>query len=187
MKKKSVLPLSLRQLGNRSGDSWQWRGTLTTVNPIGTEDLAVRAGSSVEVSALCVAIDEGVSVTLTGEALLEGTCVRCLKPISKTSDFSRTEIYYYSDQLRKLIAETPEDQLPDWDENYQLFSTSELDLEPLLIDAIVPKIALNVLCDPNCQGLCVDCGVVLAEAEPDHHHEQIDPRWNALADFFGKE
>ena len=33
--------------------------------------------------------------------------------------------------------------------------------------------------------LCPDCGVVLAEAEPGHHHDKIDPRWAKLAELAG--
>ncbi|MDB2202599.1 hypothetical protein PM080_23320, partial [Mycobacteroides abscessus subsp. abscessus] len=33
------------------------------------------------------------------------------------------------------------------------------------------------------QGLCPDCGIALATAEPGHHHDKIDPRWAKLANF----
>ncbi|HOW94423.1 MAG TPA: DUF177 domain-containing protein, partial [Mycolicibacterium fallax] len=32
-------------------------------------------------------------------------------------------------------------------------------------------------------GLCPHCGIALATAEPDHHHEILDPRWAKLADL----
>ena len=37
------------------------------------------------------------------------------------------------------------------------------------------------LCGPDCQGLCPDCGIPMATAEPGHRHEKIDPRWAKLA------
>ena len=36
------------------------------------------------------------------------------------------------------------------------------------------------LCSEDCPGLCPDCGVALATAEPGHHHDKIDPRWAKL-------
>ena len=36
------------------------------------------------------------------------------------------------------------------------------------------------LCGPDCEGLCPDCGIPMATAEPGHHHEKIDPRWAKL-------
>ena len=39
------------------------------------------------------------------------------------------------------------------------------------------------VCGDDCAGLCPDCGVPLATAEPGHQHEKIDPRWAKLAEF----
>ena len=64
---------------------------------------------------------------------------------------------------------------------------SRLDLEPLLIDAIVPQIPYSVLCSPDCPGLCPECGIMLAKAEAGHHHEKIDPRWSVLANLFDEQ
>ena len=47
-----------------------------------------------------------------------------------------------------------------------------LDLEPALRDAVVLELPLSPLCEDGCQGLCVECGVRLADAEPGHRHEQ---------------
>jgi uncharacterized protein len=40
------------------------------------------------------------------------------------------------------------------------------------------------VCQDDCPGLCPQCGVRLADAEPDHHHDVIDPRWAKLATVF---
>ena len=55
-----------------------------------------------------------------------------------------------------------------------------LDLEPALRDAIVLELPLSPLCEDGCQGLCVECGVRLADAEPGHGHEQRGTMWAAL-------
>jgi uncharacterized protein len=56
-----------------------------------------------------------------------------------------------------------------------------LDLEAVLRDAVVLALPLNPVCDEECPGLCPGCGIRLADAEPGHRHEEIDPRWEALA------
>jgi uncharacterized protein len=56
-----------------------------------------------------------------------------------------------------------------------------LDLEPVVRDAVVLALPFNPLCDPDCQGLCVSCGVRMADAEPGHSHDEVDPRWASLA------
>ena len=53
------------------------------------------------------------------------------------------------------------------------------DLEALLRDNLVEALPLQPVCKPDCRGLCPQCGVDLNE-HPDHHHEVLDDRWDAL-------
>jgi uncharacterized protein len=58
----------------------------------------------------------------------------------------------------------------------------ELDLEPVVRDAISLAEPIAPLCRQDCPGLCVTCGAELA-ADPGHAHADadIDPRLAALA------
>lgn len=183
--KKAVIPLELTGLGSGEGDSKSWQVKVALPAAIGTEDMAVPAGQSLDLQVLAVAISEGVSLSVSGAACAEGSCVRCLQPVEKSLDFSLSRIYYYPDELAHLLNEVSDDSsvYADLDEAYQVQPDSRLDLEPLLIDAIVPQIPYSVLCSPDCPGLCPECGIMLAEAEAGHHHDTIDPRWSALADL----
>jgi uncharacterized protein len=59
-----------------------------------------------------------------------------------------------------------------------------LDLEPALRDAVVLALPMSPLCRDDCPGLCVECGVPLADAGLGHRHEAApDPRWAALRQF----
>ena len=61
-----------------------------------------------------------------------------------------------------------------------------LDLEPALHDALVLALPLAPLCREDCPGLCVECGVRLAQAGPDHGHgPAVDPRWAGLPQLDG--
>lgn len=53
------------------------------------------------------------------------------------------------------------------------------DLEPVLVDTVVPALPFQPVCREDCPGLCSECGAHLAD-DPDHHHEVLDPRWAAL-------
>ena len=55
-----------------------------------------------------------------------------------------------------------------------------VDLEQPIIDAVGLALPFAPTCGPDCAGLCPECGIPLATAEPGHHHEQIDPRWAKL-------
>lgn len=187
--KKATIPLELTGLGSSEGDSKTWQLQVTLPTAIGTEDMAVPAGQSLDLQLLAVAISEGVSLSVSGAARAEGNCVRCLQPVKKSLDFSLSRVYYYPEELAHLLNEVSEDSIvyADLDEAYQVQPDSRLDLEPLLIDAIVPQIPYSVLCSPDCPGLCPECGIMLAKAEAGHHHEKIDPRWSVLANLFDEQ
>ncbi|HEV3054330.1 MAG TPA: DUF177 domain-containing protein, partial [Solirubrobacteraceae bacterium] len=51
-------------------------------------------------------------------------------------------------------------------------------------DALALALPAQMLCRPDCPGLCPVCGVSLNEAGPDHHHESPpDPRWAKLSEL----
>lgn len=187
--KKAAIPLELTGLGSSEGDSKTWQLQVTLPTAIGTEDMAVPAGQSLDLQLLAVAISEGVSLSISGAARAEGNCVRCLQAVEKSLDFSLSRVYYYPEELTHLLNEVSEDSIvyADLDEAYQVQPDSRLDLEPLLIDAIVPQIPYSVLCAPDCPGLCPECGIMLAKAEAGHHHEKIDPHWSMLANLFDEQ
>ena len=117
---------------------------------------------------------EGVLVTGTATAALEGECVRCLEPISDEIDVRFQELFVYDDQDHRRVGDDEED-----DESSRL-EDDLLDLEPLLRDAVVLALPFQPLCMDDCPGLCTECGARLAD-DPDHAHDApIDPRWAGL-------
>ena len=48
---------------------------------------------------------------------------------------------------------------------------------------MVLELPLSPLCEDGCQGLCVECGVRLADAGPGHGHEQRGAMWAVLKDY----
>jgi uncharacterized protein len=52
-----------------------------------------------------------------------------------------------------------------------------------LRDAVVLELPLSPRCEDGCRGLCAECGVRLADAEPGHGHEQPNASWEKLKDF----
>ena len=119
---------------------------------------------------------EGVLVTGSAKAGLEGECVRCLEPISDEIEVEFQELFVY-DQGSHRGGEEAAD--PEDDETSRL-EGDLLDLEPLLRDAVVLALPFQPLCEDDCPGLCAECGARLAD-DPDHAHEAaIDPRWAGL-------
>jgi uncharacterized protein len=113
---------------------------------------------------------EGYALRLRFEATLEGPCMRCLEPAAPTFAIDAREV----DQPGG--GEELESPYVDPDGDLRLHDWAR--------DALVLALPANLLCRPDCAGLCPECGANLNEAGPDHRHERApDPRWSALRDL----
>ena len=128
---------------------------------LGIDVLRVPEGSPVEIDLRLEAVMEGVLVTGTARAGLEGECARCLEPIRDDVEAGFQELYVYAEH------QTSHDE----DDEVSRLQDDLVDLE----------LPFQPMCEPDCPGLCPECGARLAE-DPDHAHEApIDPRWAGLA------
>jgi uncharacterized protein len=154
--------------------------TLTRTIPapeyMGVELARVPAGAELELDIQLEGVAEGVLVTATVNGPLAGECARCLEPFASVVKVRFQELFTLAGHMDQT------DGADDTD-SYRLDPSGQLDLEPALRDAIVLELPLSPLCEDGCQGLCVECGVRLADAEPGHRHEERGPMWAALQDF----
>ena len=106
-------------------------------------------------------------------------CSRCLRDIELP-----VEIRFQEEYLPALDLTTgrplPVDDEPDI---ARLTDHHELDLETPVREAIQLAEPIAPLHSPDCQGLCVVCGLPLEDGEHDHPDEDIDPRMEALRGF----
>ncbi|NHC22682.1 DUF177 domain-containing protein [Nocardioides sp. IC4_145] len=169
---RAPLVLDTRELGRRPGSQRQVTRTVPAPPDLGIEVLKVTEGSPVELDLRLEAVMEGVLVTGTARAVLEGECARCLEPIEDDTEVTFQELFVYDDPAHRGD--------PDEDDEVSTLEDDLLDLEPLLRDAVVLALPFQPLCEDDCPGLCTECGVRLED--PDHSHEApVDPRWAGLA------
>jgi uncharacterized protein len=128
--------------------------------------IGVPEGAEIELQMRLEAVMEGVLVTGTANAPLSGECSRCLDPLVSNIEVEFQELFFYSAE------DAAEDDL--------LLDGELLDLESSFRDAVVLALPLSPVCGDDCPGLCVECGVKLADAGLDHEHEKVDARWAAL-------
>jgi uncharacterized protein len=169
---RAPLVLDTRELGRRPGS--QRKVSLTAEAPaeLGIEILGVPEGSPVQLDLRLEAVMDGVLVSGTASADLEGECARCLEPIEDTVTVELQELYLYEPAGGD-----------DEDDDVSRLEDDLLDLEPALRDAVVLALPFQPLCQDDCPGLCVECGARLAD-DPDHRHDEpVDPRWAALVDL----
>ena len=170
------LTVSVRDLARRAGSVREMSFTAPAPEEMGTAVLGVAAGTELELDLTLTAVSDGILVTGPVRARLHGECSRCLDPIDEVSEVELTELFYHPDVRARLVEEGDEDA-----EDYPVIGGDDLDLEPVVRDAVVLGLPFTPLCRPDCQGLCDVCGIRLEDAEPDHGHEVLDPRWAALA------
>lgn len=167
---RAPLVLDTRELGRRPGSQREVTRTVPAPADLGIEVLRVPEGSQVELDLRLEAVMEGVLVTGTAHAALEGECVRCLEPITDELEGRFQELFVYDDHA-----------VSEEDDEVSMLEGDLLDLEPLLRDAVVLALPFQPLCQDDCPGLCPECGARLAD-DPDHGHEAaIDPRWAKLS------
>jgi len=148
---------------------------------MGTEVIAVPMDAPVRLDLRLESVMEGVLVTGTAHAPVEGECVRWLDPLRRELDADFQEMFSYPDADTRT-ARRDEDGDDAEDEDTPCLEDDLLDLEGVLRDAVVLALPMQPVCRDDCPGLCPQCGARLAD-DPDHHHEVADIRWAALQDF----
>src|SRR3954454_3798912 len=111
----------------------------------------------------------GYALRLRFDARLHGPCMRCLEPAEPESHVDAREVSQPGggDELTSpYVSEAGELDLHDWAR-----------------DALSLAVPDQILCRPDCAGLCPICGENLNE-HPDHAHErEPDPRWAKLREL----
>ena len=120
------------------------------------------------------------SISNNGKSLLlratcEGTmhtkCARCMKDIDVSVNFDVDEVLAQDDG-------TVSD-----DSDVILFEGYEVDIDDIVLNNFLMSISGKYLCSEDCKGLCSKCGADLNEGDCGCDHDEIDPRWAALADL----
>jgi uncharacterized protein len=105
-------------------------------------------------------------------------CSRCLRDAASaiTIDLEDEALPSIDIQTGLPVSGTDEREALRLDDHH------ELDLEPVIRDAISLAEPIAPLCRPDCPGLCDTCGADLT-AEPGHRHsdDDIDPRLAVMA------
>ena len=186
---RDSLVFDLRSLSRQAGSARAETRIALAPADVRLELVGVPEGSDVEFDLKFEAVTEGVLVTGSATAPVTGECARCLGPVSDTVTVSLLELFRYHDDPRHNPGKRKktEDEEPADDEEERFLAGDLLDLEPAFRDAVVLALPMSPLCQEDCPGLCVQCGLPLAEVGPGHtHDDRPDPRWAGLADLQDK-
>jgi DUF177 domain-containing protein len=174
----------MRSLSRQAGSSRAQQLTVPAPDDLGLELARVPVGADLQLDVRFEAVSEGVLVTGSATAPLAGECARCLAPLAATVTASFTELYLYGPDKHDRHSKHDQHENEEQDDDERYIDGDLLDLEPVLRDAVVLALPMSPLCREDCPGLCVECGVPLADAGPGHQHEDApDPRWAALKQY----
>lgn len=144
---------------------------------LGVAMARVPEGSPIDLDLRLESVLEGVLVSGSADLEVTAECSRCLEAFDWQQEIDLTELFRYpsTDARGAVVEEEDEsfDPLP-------VLKDDEIDLEPVLRDAVVLDLPLAPLCREDCLGLCSECGARL-EDDPQHAHDTTDSRWAALA------
>jgi uncharacterized protein len=171
---RSPFVFDVRELGRRPGTMREYRRSVPAPTGFGFDIIGVPEGAPLAIDVRLESVTEGVLVTGTVAAPLTGECGRCLDPITDELIVDIRELFAYPSSVT--------DQTTEQDEVHRI-EADRLDIEPVVRDEVVLTLDWAPLCRPDCAGLCPDCGLRLDDLPPGHAHDQLDPRWAALAAF----
>lgn len=142
-------------------------------------DDGLRLASPVEGVVNVARTNRGLLLDVTIRTALAGTCSRCLMDIEIPLDLQIAEEVLPSIDLATGLAvdRTAE---PD---AVRLTDHHELDLEPLIREAVELAEPIAPLCREDCPGLCIVCGERVGPGHQPHPDDEIDPRLATLRGF----
>lgn len=113
-------------------------------------------------------IQGGILVQANLHVQAQVECVRCLEPFPLPFDMEVEEIIGFAGKLRPGVT-------------YQIDEEGWFNPLPLLREQVWVSLPMKPICQPNCRGLCPECGANLNTEPCTCDREEIDPRLALLA------
>lgn len=117
---------------------------------------------------------EGIYIQGQLESATALECMRCLEETIVPLEFVLDELFFYPPQS----APAGENKVGE---------DGMIDLGPLVREVSLLSLPTKVLCQPDCLGLCQECGANLNEGDCGCADEAIDPRLAALQQLLADE
>jgi uncharacterized protein len=160
--------IDVRDLVDRPGTSRSVQ-VAEPVEGLRLELAAVPDDAPIQADLLLESVVEGILVSGPVAGRVTLSCARCLKSFDDG----------FGVRVRELFARGAD----PGGEEYPLPPTGEIDIEPMVRDAVLLSLPFSPLCRPDCLGLCERCGGDRNLGECTCGPAPADPRWAALDDL----
>jgi uncharacterized protein len=143
---------------------------------LGSFDERVRVVEPVKVTGKVRVAGAEVFVNGHIETRAQVECDRCLQQVETpvSADF---ELQYIpgDEYASSQVAELTENDL-----SVAVFDGQAIDVDEIVKEQILLAVPTRMLCRPDCQGICPDCGIDKNTGECACATDEVDPRWAAL-------
>jgi uncharacterized protein len=113
---------------------------------------------------------QGIVIQGTLHTQISADCVRCLTPCQLPCNIEISELFVYPAPPSSIPPSNP----------YVVDDGGFIDLQPIIREEGILAVPIQVLCSPDCKGLCSYCGQNLNEGTCNCADERIDPRLSSL-------
>ena len=159
--------VNVRDLVHRPGEMRERVLDFAAPEKLGEGAAAVPAGEPMHLEVRLEGLHDGILVSAEVDTVAHAECVRCLDPVEIDVEVEFQELFAYS---------------PDEAFDF-VVRDDQLDLEPVVRDAVVLSLPFQPVCRPDCPGLDPLTGERLPDGFEQEIDEVRDPRWAALENF----
>ena len=156
--------VNVRDLVHRPGEMRERVLDFAVPEKLGEGAASVPEGEQIHVDVRLEGLHDGILVSAEVDTVAYAECVRCLDPVEIDVQVEFQELFAYS---------------PDEAFDF-VVRDDQLDLEPVVRDAVVLSLPFQPVCRPDCPGLDPLTGERLPDGFEQEIEEVLDPRWAAL-------
>ena len=156
--------VNVRDLVHRPGEMREHTLDLTAPDKLGEGAASVAEGENIHIEVRLEGLHDGILVSAEVDTVAHAECVRCLDPVEIDVEVEFQELFAYS---------------PDEAFDF-VVRDDQLDLEPVVRDAVVLSLPFQPVCRPDCPGLDPLTGERLPDGFEPEIDDEPDPRWAAL-------
>lgn len=127
-----------------------------------------------------VRLPHAVLVRFHGDVCIDAACSRCLAPFSSVTQVAFEEVYVQ--QVDPVTGGAVESEEGD-EESFRIGLDHTIDITEAVRQYTEMAAAMQPLCQPECPGLCSECGQDLTLGACACDRTPLDSRWAALAEI----
>ena len=169
--------IDLSSFLNNSDNYFSFEGELNEVESDLTErGITIVGGIKYEGETFRIDGEKEIAIRIS--FTYEEPCSRCLEP----------SIHKIKSSLSGKLFEGKEN-IDEEDDNFDerfYYEDDKLNLKDYILNQVAISLPMKSLCDENCKGLCISCGIDLNKKTCDCTKDEIDPRLEKLKNFFPK-